>query len=78
VDVVSGVIAATVAHERSGFANYHVVNPHYSDGISLDTIVAWLASTGIKVRVADRLEDFQKTQRFHQRVHHAEASQGLM
>lgn len=49
VDVVSGVIASTVAHERSGFATYHVVNPHYLDGISLDTIAAWLASAGIKV-----------------------------
>ena len=49
VDVVSGVIAATVAHERSGFATYHVVNPHYKDGICLDTIAAWLASAGIEV-----------------------------
>ena len=49
VDVVSGVIAATVAHERSGFATYHVVNPHYKDGVSLDTIAAWLACAGIKV-----------------------------
>ena len=73
VDVVSGMIAATVAHERSGFANYHVVNPHYSDGISLDTIAAWLASTGIKVRVADRLDEFQKTQRLLQRDYHAES-----
>ena len=49
VDMVSGVIAATLAHERSGIATYHMVNPHYSDGISLDTIAAWLVSAGIKV-----------------------------
>ena len=55
MDVVSGMIAATIAHERSGFANYHMVNPHYSDGISLDTIAAWLASTGIKVGAANLL-----------------------
>ena len=50
VDVVAGVIAGTVTHERSGLATYHVVNPHYSDGVSLDSIVSWLASAGIKVR----------------------------
>ena len=49
VDVVSGVIAATIADKRSGFATYHVVNPHYSDGVSLDSIVGWLATAGIKV-----------------------------
>ena len=51
VDVVAGVIAGTVSHERSGLATYHVVNPHYSDGVSLDSIVSWLASAGIKARL---------------------------
>ena len=51
VDVVSGVITATLAYERLGFATYHVVNPHYTDGISLDTIAAWLASAGVKVGI---------------------------
>lgn len=51
VDVVSGVTAATIANERSGFATYHMVNPHYSDGVSLDSIVGWLVSAGIKVRL---------------------------
>ena len=49
VDVVAGVIAGVATHERSGLATYHVVNPHYSDGVSLDSIVSWLASAGIKV-----------------------------
>ena len=52
VDVVAGVIAGTLTHERSGLATYHVVNPHYSDGVSLDSIVSWLASAGIKVHIS--------------------------
>jgi thioester reductase-like protein len=49
IDFVAGVIAATTAAERSGFSNYHVVNPHWNDGISLDRIVDWVESAGYKV-----------------------------
>ena len=54
VDVVAGVIAGTVTRERSGVATYHVVNPHYSDGVSLDSIVSWLASAGIEVHISHK------------------------
>lgn len=47
--VCAGVIAATTAAERSGFDTYHVVNPHWNDGISLDRIVDWVESAGYPV-----------------------------
>ncbi len=45
----AGVISATTAAERSGFDTYHVVNPHWSDGVSLDRIVDWAESAGYPV-----------------------------
>ena len=45
----AGVIAATTAAERSGFDTFHVVNPHYTDGVSLDRIVDWVESAGYPV-----------------------------
>jgi thioester reductase-like protein len=44
VEFVAGVIAATAAAERSGFDTYHVVNPHWNDGVSLDKIADWVES----------------------------------
>ncbi|BDA50881.1 Carboxylic acid reductase [Coccomyxa sp. Obi] len=49
IDFVSGVIAATTANERTGFDTYHVVNPHWTDGVSLDRIVDWVESAGYPV-----------------------------
>ena len=49
IDFVSGVIAATASAERAGFGTYHVVNPHWQDGVSLDRIVDWVQSAGYKV-----------------------------
>ena len=46
VDFVAAVIAATAAAGRAGLGTYHVVNPHYNDGISLDTVVDWVQSAG--------------------------------
>lgn len=43
------MIAATTAAERSGFDTFHVVNPHYTDGVSLDRIVDWVESAGYPV-----------------------------
>lgn len=51
IDFVSGVIAATASAERGGFGTYHVVNPHWHDGVSLDRIVDWVQSAGYKVGV---------------------------
>lgn len=45
----AGVIAATTANERTGFDTYHVVNPHWTDGVSLDRIVDWVESAGYPV-----------------------------
>jgi fatty acid CoA ligase FadD9 len=55
IDFVAGVIAATASAERNGFGTYHVVNPHWDDGISLDRIVDWVASAGYPVK---RIEDY--------------------
>ena len=54
IDFVAAGIAGTLSNQRSGLANYHVVNPHWDDGVSLDAIVGWLAEArgGVK-KVAD-------------------------
>jgi len=52
-------VAAAVAALGAGGADYrtfNVVNPH-DDGISLDTVVDWLADSGIAVR---RVENYQE------------------
>lgn len=49
VDFVAAVIAAATAAERASFGTYHVINPHYNDGTSLDTIVDWVQSAGYPV-----------------------------
>ncbi|WP_437689187.1 thioester reductase domain-containing protein [Sorangium sp. So ce176] len=62
VDVVARSIAAiAVDHqqppagtgERASHATYHVVNPHWDDGISLDVIVAWVRSAGYPIGRVD-------------------------
>ncbi|WP_434049007.1 MULTISPECIES: AMP-binding protein [Sorangium] len=62
VDVVARSIAAiAVDHqqppagtgERASHATYHVVNPHWDDGISLDVIVAWVRSAGYPIERVD-------------------------
>ncbi|WP_437876472.1 thioester reductase domain-containing protein [Sorangium sp. So ce513] len=64
VDVVARSIAAVAVHrerppadagEAAHHATYHVVNPHWDDGVSLDVIVAWVRSAGYRV---ERVDDY--------------------
>ncbi|WP_437334862.1 thioester reductase domain-containing protein [Sorangium sp. So ce394] len=41
--------------ERASRATYHVVNPYWDDGISLDVIVSWVRSAGYPV---ERVDDY--------------------
>jgi fatty acid CoA ligase FadD9 len=49
VDFVARAIAAIAVHRAAGHATYHVVNPHWDDGVSLDVLVDWIASAGYAV-----------------------------
>ena len=42
IDFVAAGITGVLSHHRSGFDAYHVVNPHWDDGVSLDAIVGWV------------------------------------
>lgn len=53
-DFVAAAVAALGAG-GAGYRTFNVVNPH-DDGISLDTVVDWLADAGIAVH---RVEDYQ-------------------
>jgi fatty acid CoA ligase FadD9 len=58
VDVVARSMAAPIVRRRLAdeptYETFHVDNPHYEDGISLDVIVAWIRSGGYRVeRIAD-------------------------
>ena len=55
VDYVAAGITGVLSHHRSGFDAYHMVNPHWDDGVSLDTIVGWLAEARSGVR---RIQDY--------------------
>ncbi|APR83696.1 Long-chain-fatty-acid--CoA ligase [Minicystis rosea] len=57
VDFVAQSIASVaVAIERgAGVATYHVTNPHWGDGVSLDTFVDWIRSAGYPVM---RIDDY--------------------
>ncbi|MEU5119266.1 carboxylic acid reductase [Streptomyces asoensis] len=47
-DFVAAAVAA-LGFRSAGFRTFNVVNPH-DDGVSLDTVVDWLADSGIAVR----------------------------
>ncbi|MFD9792504.1 thioester reductase domain-containing protein [Streptomyces sp. NPDC059070] len=56
VDFTAWAVTALGDAVREGFRTYNVVNPH-EDGISLDTVVDWLAATGHPLtRVEDHTE----------------------
>ncbi|MEU1329605.1 carboxylic acid reductase [Streptomyces sp. NPDC005865] len=56
VDFTARAVTALGDGVREGFRTYNVVNPH-DDGISLDTVVDWLAAAGYPLtRVADHAE----------------------
>ena len=45
IDFVAAGITGVLSHHRSGFDAYHVVNPHWDDGVSLDAIIGWVAES---------------------------------
>ncbi|WP_438010805.1 thioester reductase domain-containing protein [Sorangium sp. So ce321] len=57
VDFVARAIAAVTAHREAGrapqprasYETYHVVNPHWDDGVSLDSFVGWAQSMGYPI-----------------------------
>jgi fatty acid CoA ligase FadD9 len=54
VDFVARGIAAIGAAPRPGYTTFHVVNAQWDDGVSLDTLVDWIATAGYPVtRMAD-------------------------
>jgi fatty acid CoA ligase FadD9 len=54
VDFVAAAIVGISAEPYDGFRNYHVLNHHSDEGISLDTFVDWIGAAGYAVeRVAD-------------------------
>ena len=49
------------ARASSGYRTYNLVNMHYDDGISLDTMVDWIISAGYDVlRMDDHGEWFHR------------------
>lgn len=54
VDVVARSIVAIGLDRPSGeLANFHVVNPHVDDSVSLDVVVDWVRSAGFPVQRVD-------------------------
>ncbi|MFT3773623.1 MAG: thioester reductase domain-containing protein [Minicystis sp.] len=54
VDFVAGSIAAIAMSRGAGHATYHVTNPRWDDGVSLDTMVGWIRKAGYPIQ---RLDD---------------------
>ena len=54
---MAGGITGVLSHHRSGIDAYHVVNPHWGDGVSLDAIVGWVAEARSGVR---RVQDYRQ------------------
>ncbi|KKC26785.1 hypothetical protein WP12_06715 [Sphingomonas sp. SRS2] len=52
VNFTAAAISALGAGVLSGYRSYHVVNPH-DDGVSLDTIVGWIAASGRPIEFLD-------------------------
>lgn len=54
VDFVAATIVGISTQPHDGARNYHVLNHHADDGISLDTFVGWIAEAGYPIeRVPD-------------------------
>ena len=53
VDFIAQAIVAISEMHRSGYHNFHAVNPH-DDGVSLDSFLNWIEAEGVQI---DRLED---------------------
>jgi fatty acid CoA ligase FadD9 len=50
VDFTAASIAAVALDPRPGSAVYHVVNPRWEEGVSLDTLVRWIGESGYAIR----------------------------
>jgi fatty acid CoA ligase FadD9 len=57
VDYVATTIAQLTLRPTADYAIYHCVNDHWHDGISLDSIVAWVGSAGYQIRI---ISDYQE------------------
>lgn len=53
VDFVADSIGSIGSAWRPGYTTYHVVNARWDDGVSLDTLVEWVASAGYPVTRVD-------------------------
>jgi fatty acid CoA ligase FadD9 len=54
VDFVAAAMAALSSAGEAGEATYQLSNPHWDDGVSLDTLVGWVESAGFPVtRIGD-------------------------
>ncbi len=53
VDFVARAIATIGAQQRDGYATYHIVDGHWDDGVSLDTMISWVSSAGYAVKRID-------------------------
>jgi fatty acid CoA ligase FadD9 len=53
VDFVSRSIASISGDHREGYATFHVTNPHWDDGVSLDAMAEWIRTAGYKVKQID-------------------------
>jgi fatty acid CoA ligase FadD9 len=54
VDFIAASMVALSSANHPGLATYQVSNPHWEDGVSLDTLMAWVQAAGYPlVRMAD-------------------------
>jgi fatty acid CoA ligase FadD9 len=54
VDFIAAAMVLMSSAEREGHATYQVSNAHWDDGVSLDTLMDWVATAGYPIeRVAD-------------------------
>ena len=68
VDFVAHAVTSITRDPKAGYRTFHVVNPHWDDGVSLDVLVDWIAEAGYPIerepdyarwlaRWRERLED---------------------
>jgi len=66
VDFVAGAISSVATRRAPGYATYHVVNPHWDDGVSLDVMTDWIQAAGYPL---DRVPDYDDWfRRFKERL----------
>ncbi len=69
VDIDARSIVVPAVHRpgpQPRYETFHIVNPHWDDGISLDVIVSWVKSAGYRI---ERIADYDEWYRtFHERL----------